>query len=919
MKTLLFAVLGLTVCACAASASVVATVRVSTPVKDNPIRTLTTRELNSYLSRMFSNPIKSAGRGETADIVVGTPESNPTIARVIRKDIVKLPEGKNPDQGYSVKTVNGTTYVAARTDVGALYGVYALLEAHGAYFQIDGEVLPERASFKVKPLDMKQSPVFKYRGLMPWDNFLCGISGYNLEDYQQLIDRATRMKLNMLQFHFYGGMAFFTETIGGKTVDPAFIGIPIDVFRTKNAIGEAAFKGEPIFGAKPYVDHMGQPRAQATAIQDMMRKVLDHAQSRGWVACVGFELMRSPAGNPTYTDKPGDEGFGHNHMNPLDPHNVDLSVERYRSLTQTYPQSDFYWMWQSEARGILASNVGREPGAAEFREKYAHWAQKSPIWGNRHLGGDIDYAYLFREVAGRLSPQERSRLATGGWSIEHLFPNIDSEFPKEIIFASLNCFDVKQSTGHQYKSYDAAKNGRRAWMIDWWEFDGEQWFPQFRANWQEKLYRSCVEQGVESVTLLGWKLSGVGHNVRYLAEFSWNPELTAKQFYAGHAARVYGAGAGRIARVYEDYDKLTPSLPSLGPPGFAPVNMYLAPGWEPLAVPALPRTRKALDAPDWETNIVANCSGYLPRLVEMRANDQQNIDKIAALLPAMTPHGKSAARLMMNRLEVRRLYAKTLLRLYEGLVQYDRIARVRGCDEASKAVNPTVAESATYARMAVEKYAEEIRNRGDQGVVAQMNEQFYQVINRFHRTLVRKIYGVVDWTGLRINPAIKFDFSGTPPWLYRDGKVDIEAGNAEGRPILRLKIGGDGTEFHSAHIHPGAINLDDAPYMDFSLRTASQESLAIMFQLESGSRVWHALNLIGSQTRFSALDSLPEDAINNGQWHRVTWDLRTLVREGLGRSDSTIHNIVIGSWDNPKEPIEVEFRDFTLGQRNRLD
>ena len=893
-------------------------IRVSAGATDTHIRKLASRELVAYLGKLFTNPVRRVTGSAACEIVIGTPESNQRVAAAVELDKIALPEGRNQDQGYSIKTVGRTIYVAGRTDVGVLYGVYTLLEEYGAYFQIDGEVLPARAAFAVKKLDVSASPVFRYRGLLPWDNFLCGMSGYNLEDYKKLIDCATRMKLNMLQFHFYNGMAFFTETVGGETVDPSCIGMPIDVFKTAGAVGEQAFAGQSVYGPKPYVDNIGKPRAQAQAVQRMMREVVDHARSQGWATCLGFELMHSALGNPTRTDKPSDNGFGSNLINPLDPHNADISVERYRSLVRTYPQSDYYWMWQSEAQGILASNVGREPGAAEMRAKYGHWAQKSPIWGNNLLGGDIDYAYLFREVANRLTPEERSRLATGGWSVEHLFPNIDTDFPRELIFASLNCFDVAQATGHQYKSYQVAESGRRAWMIDWWEFDGEQWFPQFRANWQEKLYASCAEYGVEAVTLLGWKLSGIEHNVRYLAEFAWNPKLTAKQFYDDYASRVYGSGARSIASIYGAYDKLAASQPSYGPAGFAPPNMYLSPGWCSMPVPVLPRSKRSLDEPQWKSAVIDSSPDYVRRLEEMRAMDKRSIETVASLVPGMPESGRSQARLMINRLEVRRLYAKSLSTLYSALMEYDRIARSQGVEAAAEPVKPKVLESVSYARMMIEKYAEETRNRNDQGVVAQLNEQYYQVLKRFANEIDRVAFATIDWTAFRIKPWKRFDFA-SESWVRRDGKVEIAKDTIDGRPTLRLTIGGDGTQFNSAHIHSGSIDLDRASFMDFRVRTTSREPLAILFQLESGSQVFYSLNLVGEQGLFSHADSVPEDSINDGKWHRVTFDLKRVVREGLGSDQREITNVVIGSWMTPREPIVVEFQDFALGERNLLD
>jgi len=42
-----------------------------------------------------------------------------------------------------------------------------------------------------------------------------------------------------------------------------------------------------------------------------------------------------------------------------------------------------------------------------------------------------------------------------------------------------------------------------------------------------------------------------------------------------------------------------------------------------------------------------------------------------------------------------------------------------------------------HIREAIEEYAKEVRNRGDVGVVAQMNEQFYRPIKKFADDLAK--------------------------------------------------------------------------------------------------------------------------------------------------------------------------------------
>ncbi|MDO8587565.1 MAG: hypothetical protein Q7T82_11055 [Armatimonadota bacterium] len=700
--------------------------RVSPGRSASPVHMLAVSEMQRYLPRAFTNQLDLSGSGPQFDIVFGTPETNPLVALAVKSREIALPDGKNSDQGFTVKTVGETIYVAGQDEQGALYGLYELLEQYGAYFQIDGERLPGKTWFSAKRLDIRKSPEFKYRGLLPWDNFACGMSGYNLEHYKELIDRGTRMKFNKLQFHFYPGMAFFTETVDGKTESPTWIGGPVDVFKTKGSIGEKAFAGMEIFGAEPYVANIGNPAKQAEAVQAMMRKVIDYAHDRGWKTCVGFDLMSSPAGQPSQTDKPADAEGAWNSINPLDPRNVDISVQRYRSLVKTYPNSDFYWMWQSEGRGVLSRAVGREPGAAEMRKKFKHWTD------NETLAGDIDYAYLFREVANRLTPEERARLATGGWSIEHIFPGIDADFPREMTFASLNSYYPPDAATRQAKSYRVAKGGRRAWMIDWWEFDGNQWFPQFRTGWQEKMYKQCADYGVESVTLLGWKLSAIEHNVRYLSEFSWNPTLTSADFYRNYISRLYGLRSGSIAGIYGEYERYEESTPAATPADYRP--MLLSAGWMPLAMPALPTTTEGFSAAPWRET-VQRATELIAQQWRLLDKDNRSAESIRRELPEMDKQGRSWAKLMINRLEFRALYLGSMLHLNQSFIDYDKAGREQGVDKAKTAAVEHATLAVELAKQAIEKYAEEVRNRGDQGVIAQLNEQYYGVVKQYLNAL----------------------------------------------------------------------------------------------------------------------------------------------------------------------------------------
>ena len=873
--------------------------------------TLMVDELKLYFGKLFSDLLTLSEQDGRAALVLGTPASNPLIHGMVQRGTLVLPQGRNADQGYAIKTVDNTIYVAAQTEIGLLYGLYGLLEAYGAYFQISGDCLPVKTAFRAKDLNLSVAPVFKYRGIMPWDNFLCGSSGYNEEDWQELIRRATRMKLNKLDLHFYPGYVYYNEVWDGKPVPPLWPAQPAE-FAPQGKPGAKAFGEMKLFCVRNWEENKGDPLKQAEASQAMLRRVIDYSHDRGWAVVAGFALMQPRGGDFIKTQKSGDSRTGGlNTPDPLLERNVEQSLQRYRRLQQIYPNADYYWMWQTEGGGNMSHEIGNEPGARDMRTKYAAWGSRPGA------EGDIDYAYLFREVVRRLTPEERARLATGGWSVEHIFPGIQKDFPKEIIFASLNNADPAAAVKWA-DNYRVAQEGRRAWMIAWWEFDGNQWFPQFRTSWHEQKYKKAVAYGVEGVSLLGWKLSAIEHHVRYLAEFAWNPSLTAKEFYRTFAERIYGkAGAEPLARLYEIYDEWEARTPPATPGDDRP--MLLGAGWCSLAIPDVPFAKEGFASEKWK-RVVQRAGKIIEWQEKLQQEDRQSLSAIQAVLPSLPPDGQSWAKLLINRLEFRILYIEATRALNRAFRVYDEVANTKGIKEGAKAAKQETAQAMEWAARSIEKYAEDVRNRGDLGVIGQLNVQFREIIGQLDgRFQLESPYLTLHWQALRMNVAYRCDLTQADCWPLRDGVATLTPFVDEGVPAIRVALAGTpASKWGSRFIRREAIALEKQPLMDFYFRTTSKDPVALMFQVE-GKDDWFELDLIGKQA-YRQLDRInPLYEINDGQWHRLTWNLQKLVAEKISPETKTLKNLVVGTWTNPKTPVTVEFKNVCFGSFNQLD
>jgi hypothetical protein len=135
---------------------------------------------------------------------------------------------------------------------------------------------------------------------------------------------------------------------------------------------------------------------------------------------------------------------------------------------------------------------------------------------------------------------------------------------------------------------------------------------------------------------------------------------------------------------------------------------------------------------------------------------------------------------------------------------------------------------------------------------------------------------------------------------------------------LRAEIGGHGdSQYNSAFIREEPVDPRLAPVLHFRMRTSTCGQLAILFQETNGDeQAYDAIDLVGRDDAYHSLADLGGMRLNDGQWHEVSLDLAKLLQSQRGAGDPPrIKNLMIGSWQNPAEPILVEFQDFWLGPR----
>ncbi|OQB98965.1 MAG: hypothetical protein BWX80_03877 [Candidatus Hydrogenedentes bacterium ADurb.Bin101] len=171
--------------------------------------------------------------------------------------------------------------------------------------------------------------------------------------------------------------------------------------------------------------------------------------------------------------------------------------------------------------------------------------------------------------------------------------------------------------------------------------------------------------------------------------------------------------------------------------------MLLGAGWMPLGVPAFPEDTAALETPAW-LHTVKRAGEIAAEQRAFLEKDREALATVGLVAPGLDAQGQYWAALLLNRLRMRSHYLEAMLSLNDAYRVFQETALKSGVPEAKRAIVPLLDQSVSLARQCVELYAKEIRNRNDLGVVAQMNVQVLQVLEKLRDTMSASVPEPVD-------------------------------------------------------------------------------------------------------------------------------------------------------------------------------
>ncbi|MBN1900368.1 hypothetical protein JW926_03470 [Candidatus Sumerlaeota bacterium] len=527
-------------------------------------------DLQRYLAQVtgkipiMTNPDDWAGNPEPA-VILGTSDNNPLIQKYGIPDAID-------DQGYFLSNaiVNKTPLVIAggRSPSGAVNAVYGLLRELGFGFYLGSEAIPDMLPRCLDSSPIIKNPAFTFRGVLPWYNFFNSPTAWNPIDHRAFVDQLIRSGANMITFHTYNNEPFAAyEEDGTMKSGAPLLNTASPTWGTQSmmvrdfAFGTDKLYHQEYFGADSTLSGLSADERIRNE-KEIMRRALDYAKSRGIYTGLGFEI----------------------HGDPTMPDVRDEFIKRLKSLLDFYPSLDFVFLWQEETRGAQGFPVKPVSSASskdrnredvllnyamhrkEIFKRIVDDAKGDPPFFQDTPQGKIarategarleQFAALAHRILSRSS--KSPRLVISGWggdqrilSAEY-YEGLDKLLPDDVAFSSLDHIIPRNRVDAIYHELPSS---RLRMPIPWLEFDGDQWQPQPYAHVYEQMLRDIEKSGSQGVLGIHWRTRDVEETFGYLTAYSWNPDLTAKDYFYDLAKRSYDSEhASDMALIHQELD-----------------------------------------------------------------------------------------------------------------------------------------------------------------------------------------------------------------------------------------------------------------------------------------------------------------------------------------------------------------------------
>lgn len=513
-----------------------------------------------------------ANAGDKSWILIGGPDQNGRVKQAVEKGLKGF--GSLKKDGYILKTFRlGKQLVAVAggdSDAGTMYAVFELVQQLGVTFRLSGDIIPERqSSLSVPPLSLRQEPAIEQRGFLT-EAHRASIGMLSYDDWSRIFDQMAKMKYNYLEYWWFGHQPDVQYSYRGEpkligdisTKASGYINTMYEGFGSRTTddvvIGKHWFPGRRL--APTELQEVEAPDQAFAAVQDLQRRMIHYARSRHVKVWLVDETAVLPPNLARYTARIGPlpfEGVFGTFVDPLDPVNREIQVNRLKALKDTYPEAEGYLLNIPEVYFPL--NSAKDLDFFAQPQEQALFQQLRALmlpWETRWVGtrdemvnSSLGYFDLFQHLLAKrdeVAPQAKLGLMTVGRG--YVLPQFDKMLPKDIPFAT---FDTGGPCGYgtgagMPMSYFGGMGERVRIDSPYLDDDCDIVAQQFNV-WvytdKDRIFTDGVKNGLTGVAPWMAQPRGTEANSSFLAEADWNPQLTREEFYKDYSARLFGAGA----------------------------------------------------------------------------------------------------------------------------------------------------------------------------------------------------------------------------------------------------------------------------------------------------------------------------------------------------------------------------------------
>jgi hypothetical protein len=534
------------------------------------------------------------GGGESA-VIIGVPKHNSLVAERSNSNAGETELGS---EGYLLQSgkLGGTPtwLVTAGTEIGVLYGAYALLEAAGATFQISEDLLPDpRSNFSLPEINEVRCPEFERRGFLLPIPLNLHESMWGLDEYRLLIDQMAKLRLNYLNINITGADPLLEYSFRGEknligdvnTPESGYLVARMHVpsaYTDQVEIGKEHFAGIPSM-APPELRGVLSPVEAHRRCKAMFHAIFEHAANRGVEIGFTMDATEIPYNFARFMkrndDTPAHRTIAGARVDHTDPAFEEHTVAWLTALYETYPDAVDLYFWNAE--GYHKAPDGSDTEHRSVIEHYRPHFEEAKRTFEENWMATCPYSSIMEKSAQDvidtdiiqmaatlkiidISRKLRPEFTVGfgflfrGYALSSVDRIVDKNIPF-IDFQSSAVIPIENDVNAQYC---AGMGERKRYIIPRIDDDDSMFgIPFYLRQFQtDGVFKEAKSAGTTGFIAQLFRPRGTEHHVRFLAQGCWDSTLTPERFYDAYANDVFGSAASdsmkRAFTMLEDSEEL---------------------------------------------------------------------------------------------------------------------------------------------------------------------------------------------------------------------------------------------------------------------------------------------------------------------------------------------------------------------------